>query len=162
MKAIQVQYSLFWKIQSASNVVVPNHNPSNWWECDVFRVTRSGFFYEYEVKVSRSDFFSEFKTKKRKHTQIKSGHTSGPSRFWYATPKGLVKIDEIPDYAGLVEINSCNRAVITKQAPRLHKAKATMKHLEGAMRSACWRVWTQMGDKIELMKAEQSKAAFSG
>lgn len=46
-----------------------------------------------------------------------------PSRFYYAVPKGLLSLDEIPEYAGLLEIDLKTKKVTTvKQAPLLSKA----------------------------------------
>lgn len=39
--------------------VLPNFTPMKWWECDVFEVTKAGYFREYEVKISRGDFFAD-------------------------------------------------------------------------------------------------------
>lgn len=36
--------------------VVPNYTPARWWECDVFEVSKAGYFREYEVKVTMKDF----------------------------------------------------------------------------------------------------------
>lgn len=41
----------------------------NGWECDFFSMTKSGYYYEIEIKVSRSDFFADFK--KEKHELFK-------------------------------------------------------------------------------------------
>lgn len=41
------------------NFVLPNYTPPGWWECDLFVITNSGYFTEYEVKVSRADFFAD-------------------------------------------------------------------------------------------------------
>jgi hypothetical protein len=38
------------------SVTLPNFYPEGWWECDVFEVTKSGYFYEFEVKLSVADF----------------------------------------------------------------------------------------------------------
>lgn len=45
-----------------------------------------------------------------------------PNRFYYAVPKGLIKVEELPSYAGLIELDpACGYAGITKAAPFLHK-----------------------------------------
>ena len=43
-----------------------------------------------------------------------------PNKFYYAAPAGLLKIEEIPDYAGLIEVNA-GIATIKKRAPVIHK-----------------------------------------
>jgi hypothetical protein len=50
----------------------------------------------YEIKVSRGDF--------RRDSQAKQqGALDYADRFWFVTPPGLLKADEIPDWAGLQE-----------------------------------------------------------
>lgn len=47
-----------------------------------------------------------------------------PNFFWYAVPEGLVRIDEVPDYCGLIEVGMVNgfaRMSIVRKAPRIHK-----------------------------------------
>lgn len=52
----------------------------------------------YEIKVSRSDFLRDVKAPlKQKGARLYS------NEFYYATPRGLVKPEEIPDWAGLIE-----------------------------------------------------------
>lgn len=53
----------------------------------------------YEVKVSRGDFRRDSAFKQR-------GARLFADEFYYATPPGLVTKDEIPDWAGLVEVHS--------------------------------------------------------
>ena len=52
----------------------------------------------YEVKVSRQDFQRDSFEKQR-------GARLFSDKFYYATPVGLLKPGEIPDWAGLVEIS---------------------------------------------------------
>lgn len=54
------------------------------WESDKLIITKSGYTYEFEVKISRSDFKADFKHKKDKHTILGSSITGEkymPS-FW--------------------------------------------------------------------------------
>lgn len=50
----------------------------------------------YEIKISRGDF-------KRDSEEKQGGALSYADRFWYVTPLGLLKKDEIPSWAGLQE-----------------------------------------------------------
>lgn len=55
----------------------------------------------YEIKVSRSDFFNEIKNpNKRRFAMAMS------NKFYFITPKGLLKPNEIPKECGLEEV--CN------------------------------------------------------
>lgn len=50
----------------------------------------------YEVKISRSDFQSDIRSGKWK------GYLDHCHRFYFATPAGMVKKEEIPEEAGLI------------------------------------------------------------
>lgn len=54
----------------------------------------------YEIKVSRGDFLKDLKDEiKQRGARIYA------DRFYYATPFGLLKIEEIPVWAGLIEFD---------------------------------------------------------
>lgn len=101
-------------------------------ECDVISISKSDYIYEYEVKISRADYKKDFT--KEKHTHIiNENHTKTtkgslvyllPNYFTFVTPRDLVSIDEIPDYAGLIYINDDNSFEIIKKPKLLHKTKA--------------------------------------
>jgi hypothetical protein len=44
-----------------------------------------------------------------------------PNRFYYACPSGIISIDNLPPYAGLIHVDKDKDAVIVKQAPFIHK-----------------------------------------
>ena len=123
------------------------------WESDKLIETRSGLFYEFEIKISRSDFKNDFK-KKDKHIILEGGKThlpifetlnpiyqkmyeknyvvsnfKKPNYFYYAVPDGLITVDEVPEYAGLIYIIPDDGEYhftwfrIAKQAPKLHNVK---------------------------------------
>jgi len=49
-----------------------------------------------------------------------------PNYFWYACPKGMLQLDEVPEYCGLIEVEQHTygtRAIITRKAPRIHSDK---------------------------------------
>ena len=75
MREKLVQNRLFWQFNSASEVLVPNYAPGGWWENDVFRLTKAGFWHEYEIKTSMADFRKDFK-KIANHmvTEVTDGH----------------------------------------------------------------------------------------
>jgi hypothetical protein len=49
-----------------------------------------------------------------------------PNQFYYAVPKGLVKVQEIPKYAGLLTIDKDGQVDVLKRAPYMHKRKMDM------------------------------------
>ncbi len=120
------------------------------WETDFLVVQKSGYCYEIEIKTSRSDFFNDFK-KENKHLILNEGvymkkkyryHTDPetrkriseqyydrtewkfrPNKFYYCVPEGLIKVEEVPDYAGLMYVNSYGIVTTIKEAKFLHKEK---------------------------------------
>lgn len=96
------------------------------WECDVLSVSYSDQITEYEVKKSRSDFKADF-NKKDKHFSTSNGY--GANYFYFACPIGLIKHDEIPEYAGLIYCNN-KGSYIAKKAPILHNNTLTFSQLK--------------------------------
>ena len=94
------------------------------WESDYLAITRSDIVYECEIKISRQDFLNDSK-KKNKHLIIEGNANNDydrPNYFYYAVPDGLIKIDEVSDYAGLIYVNP-GYISIMKQAPKQHDGK---------------------------------------
>ena len=82
------------------------------WESDYLAITKSMVAYEVEIKVSKADFKNDFKNKQDKHLLFEDGNMIGrfpkgssmPNYFYYAVPDGLIGVDEVPDYAGLLYV----------------------------------------------------------
>lgn len=92
------------------------------WESDLLLLTKSGYWYEFEIKISRHDFKHDFQ-KKEKHAALQDETVvQKPNYFYYAVPEGLIELQEIPAYAGLVYIRQGYFRTV-KKAPRLHKGK---------------------------------------
>jgi hypothetical protein len=102
-------------------------------ECDVLSISKADYIYEYEIKISRSDFKRDFI--KEKHTHIINENFTKinskkelfyllPNYFNYVTPKGLIDISEVPDYAGLIYFNDDLTFDVIKKPKLLHKTKA--------------------------------------
>ena len=102
-------------------------------ECDVISVSKSDYIYEYEIKISRADYKKDFI--KEKHSQmIRENHTKivkgemmylSPNYFNFITPRGLISLEEVPEYAGLIYINDDLTFDIIKKPLLLHKTKAS-------------------------------------
>jgi hypothetical protein len=120
------------------------------WETDFLVVQKSGYCYEIEIKISRSDFLNDFK-KKNKHLILNEGiymkkkyryHNDPetkkriseqyytpvewkfrPNKFYYCVPEGLIRVGEVPDYAGLMYVNSYGVVTTIKEPRFLHKEK---------------------------------------
>jgi len=166
MTAREIQRRLIYDL-FRRNFVVPNFTPSGWFECDVFEITQAGFFREYEIKLSRSDFFADadkFKNRwpenwwqnklpakvERKHESLSNGRLHGPCRFYFVTPNGLVRPEEIPHWAGLIVCGEragyekygplARLSIHTlKQAPVLHRCKIDPAVRQQALETLYWR-----------------------
>lgn len=112
MELVLLNYLKFNK-----NIVVPNvgygikYNGKPLHECDLLKVTDSGYGYEYEIKISKADLKKDKdKTHGHKHNLIKS--------FYYAVPYYLedTALEEIPEHAGLLIISKTGK-VIEKKKP---------------------------------------------
>lgn len=162
MTAKDIQRRLLFE-KFAASTVMPNFTPINWFECDVMEITKAGYFTEYEIKISRSDFKADALKNKRtgfrfdgatwvdvpgenKHKRLAQADPKGPSRFWFVVPVGLITLDEVPGWAGLVVAvptgeHSRFRAHlrIEKEAPKLHRVKADPKIIEQMMKAGYYR-----------------------
>lgn len=116
-----------------------NFQGAGYQECDVVAISGSDFVYEFEVKISRGDFKKD-KEKVYKHRYLKEAFeikkqkkrrtrkvSKIPNYFTYVCPKGLIKLDEIPDYAGLIYVHDSGYVETIRKAPLLHRDKADMK-----------------------------------
>ena len=100
------------------------------WESDCLLLTRSGYWYEFEVKISKADFKNDFKNKKEKHSILSSEEeTKKPNFFYYVVPEDLIAPDDVPEYAGLIYIKRGRGLRTVKKAPTLHKVKNDPKDL---------------------------------
>ena len=144
--------------------ILPRYTPVRWWECDVFEITKAGYFREYEVKISLADYRADAEKEsrsrirmvggkwedvpgKRKHEQI--GQPEGPVEFYYVCPEGLLTPEIVPSWAGLIVMrdrgenwNRWSRYVETtlKPAPRLHKSKVADSVRQHAESVCYWRL----------------------
>jgi len=95
MTTLDIEKAFVKNIRVArNNFVFPNIYLGDF-ECDVLEITKSMYAYEYEVKISVSDFKAD-KKKKGKFDNPRTNY------FYYIVPKGLIDIDMLPDYAGLI------------------------------------------------------------
>ena len=149
---------LYWDMAGQSAIVYPNFTPVNWWECDIFRVTSAGYFYEYEIKRTVADFRAdrqkreynwEERTYRSKHMALTQRDTRGPSRFFYVVPAELtVRVEEeLPEWSGLIECAPVHGRVdlvtirVVRKALCLHRVKISRARVRQAERSAVARYW---------------------
>ena len=152
------------------NFVIPNFTPRGWWECDLFEVTKAGYFREYEIKTSVSDFKADARKEhigkykfvdgemirgrdELKHDLLSQGDPRGPVLFWFVTPVGLIDLTMIPGWAGWIEVEKITtdhygvpirypkyNLKESKEAPRLHNQKLSDKVMDHAKGVCYWRM----------------------
>jgi hypothetical protein len=85
------------------------------YEADILEITKTGFTYEYEVKLSKADFkldakknngyYANAETNFEKVIRYKKDELIAGKRvnyFYYVVPEGLLNKTDIPIYAGLI------------------------------------------------------------
>lgn len=150
------------------------------WESDFFVQKQNGYAYEFEVKISRSDFFND-KKKVEKHLILETGkyqskgslgnwddaskrwiyeekiteheHELRPNKFFYVVPENLIKVEEVPKYAGLMYVPKDDyRGIVTvKEAPFIHKNKL---EFEKVLCNKFYNYWLEMKRQIIVLKYE--------
>lgn len=141
-------------------LVVPNITTiGEFWEADLMSMTKSLFLHEFEIKTTRSDWLKEYRIitegrddgcKLRRavslHKQFNSNvdQRTCPNYFWVCAPSGVVHDDELPSYAGMIEIYNFrkkDRIKVIKSAPRLHTGKCSDKMIASMYRSLNFKFW---------------------
>lgn len=113
------------------------------WESDMISVTKAGLIVEYEIKISRGDFRADFKKIRHRilDSKLLNEPHRGPAYFYYAVPRDLVAVNEVPAHAGLIYTTSMFQ--IVKPAPRLHSNKITDGQRQWLERSLIHRYWRE-------------------
>lgn len=140
-----------------SLAVMPRITLADWWECDVLRVTPNLYTTELEIKVSRSDFladrakarqlFGQFRNCEDmlapawevKHLRLANRESAVPNRFCFVMPKGLVREDEVPAWAGIIWAEAEGGWNEVRRAPMLHKRKCDTQLVQDMRETAMWR-----------------------
>lgn len=156
--------------------IVTNYQGAGLDECDVLSISKAGLVYEYEIKISRNDFRKEFKDKVFKHqrmaerTMAKNGPGFTTQRgfvyeedwvttanyYSFCVPDGLIKLEEVPEYAGLYYIVPGNENPVCVKPPvKLHNIRATPRLLKSiSHRLTCMVIF---GCSFMHYKHKQSK-----
>lgn len=95
-------------------------------ESDVISLTKKDYLVEYEIKTSRPDFLAD--RRKSKWKFYKFNYNKAPKYFYYVLPKNTAKIEELPDFAGLIEYYETAEGLEfekVKNPEILNKLKAT-------------------------------------
>lgn len=161
MHAYQISRALMhWLIYHKRGIAIPN-TMMRLGESDMILITKSGYVYEFEIKVSRSDFFADFRkmfatrpTSVTKHDVLAGRHRPKslaglPKMFYFCVPSGLVKPDEVPPHAGLIEFaaDAYGRAAIKshRDGPKLQADKIDPKFLATVGTRLSFKLYNAMG-----------------
>lgn len=136
-----VQRRLFFSLVSSSTVIVPNYTPPGWFECDVFQVTKAGYWVEYEVKLSYADFKADSK-KLCKHRLLATSDSRCPRRFFYVAPRLLAEriAIEAPSYAGVIVAENGRRL---RPAPIIFRRRMSQSEIHACFKPFYYRYWDQ-------------------
>ncbi len=161
----QVLIREFW---SSSWVLMPNYTPASWWECDLFRLTRAGYFYEYEIKLTKSDFRADQKKQKSfwgggpnrttqsKYELLASDEGAGPKEFWIVVPEDLIRPNDLPDWAGLMYASQTKHGDIRirreRTATTFKRGKVDDKVGKLAISRAYYRYLRQIGELAQMAR----------
>lgn len=158
-----IQNALYWwRTERGHPFIAPNVTmPSG--EMGLISISKAGFVYEHEIKISRADFKADFKHKEFKHIWMQEakkwkGECSANQKwsmnnnrhcanyFIYVVPQDLIKVKEVPAYAGLCYWSECRyrthgKIEVIKEPPRLHKEKIIPERMAALARSMMYRYW---------------------
>lgn len=131
------------------------------WESDALYITRNGNMWEYEIKLTHSDFLAD-KIKVYKHKTMREG--KGPSRFYYVCPENVIKIEEVPEYAGLAyfsriekKYDSYNTITIVKEASRRKGDSIKDRRWREIATKATDRFWSSRLEMIRRLDLAKEK-----
>jgi hypothetical protein len=146
-----------WTMEVRNHVyIIPNNTVVLPWEADLLSFTKAGIIHEFECKLNVYDYRADSK-KQFKHQYLSLKFEKRcPNYFWYATLAGFEI--EPPEYAGWVVLLSDARkpwhVEVRKEAPRLHKEKATEWQMKAAYRCMAHHLrqeyWARYAEKLEM------------
>lgn len=143
-------------METRCEVIIPNCYTRNDNEADLFCIRKSGFVDEIEIKVSKSDFRIDEKKTVRVLNENSTGWSDKwidtPKRealiagkmtnyYWYAIPFGLVDHDEIPEWAGILEVYENGFVKETRRPKKLHKNKMSLEDRYKQVKKLHYRIW---------------------
>lgn len=158
-------------IHKRYTAVIPNCFTTNMHdnEADLFAIRPSGLCDEIEIKVSKADFrVDEKKTVKildestpnlrwnryndvSKRTALQDGHMS--NYFWYAFPKGMIDHADVPQWAGIIEVDGLLNAREVRMPKRLHAKKMSIEAQLKQIKKLGYRFWNLVR-KVKKDKSE--------
>lgn len=170
-------FGTYIPMQKKYDLIVPNCFYTIDLEADILAFRKSGFRDEIEIKTSLSDFKNdakktvEFRTPKpdgkrgyiyenmTKYEALEKGRLL--NYFWYLVPHGLITVDDIPDFAGLMYIECRNenkmQIRVIRDAKRLHGNKAPEEDFNKSLRKLGYRYWNLVEKNMKKLNSEDIK-----
>jgi len=169
----EVTRCLYLRIRTGVVVAAPRFTPTSWWECDLLAVSKARFGTEYEVKLTRADFKADTKKARRalgvyppqlefKHMLLRQASERGPNRFYYVVPEGMIALNELPEWAGLIEVREFPSGRIVmgyrRKAPLIHRLPVPEATIERMRVNLCHRYWWMLMRPKNLTEIEVAEA----
>lgn len=107
---LHLGYALHRMFRSQCQLTIPNVYVPEWYEADLLMVTTRDTLWEFEIKVSLSDFRNDANKRNKhdnltKYQRLRRGPSHHPlTRMFYVAPPGVIPINELPPFAGLIEM----------------------------------------------------------
>lgn len=172
MKPFDIQNYLAMRCWDRRHIMTVPNCSSIGYEADVLSVTQRLLVHEFEIKVSSSDFRADFKNKHHKHWRMgelfkeqEANTRYAPNYFWFVAPEGLLTLEQLPDYAGLIAVRSEEQNTLfgklrvagktLREAPRLHKDKIEPVMLERVTTALKTRYWSMRIKNADLEYVEK-------
>jgi hypothetical protein len=80
-----------------------------------------------------------------------------PNTLYFACPENMVKIDEVPAYAGLLYIRDAYTCDVIKKAPYIHKTKQDLTKILLKKFYNLWQFKTARDEKLETLNQQQKQ-----
>lgn len=127
MTTPEIEYAVIKNINVRQHYVIRNLSWGihNLHECDILKLTKSGYATEYEIKISRSDLLRD---KDKKH-----GHSSPYIKeLYFVVPYHLIDFahKNIPDRAGLIAVYDMPRSLSNSKS--FNETNYQLRHLRSA------------------------------
>jgi len=150
-------------------VLIPNCYTTHDNEADLFAIRKTGFCDEFEVKTSRADFFNDAKKKvhyrkmdrndpldlqhfelvprprvspweKLKYKALVDGDMTA-NYFWYVLKDGIVSLEEVPAFAGVIFVDDDGDYWRKRSPKRLHSNKLSYEQRFAFCKKLGFRFW---------------------
>lgn len=124
----RILYKYFEKMYYClANVYIYGSKKTSTWESDFFFVAKNRHLWEIEIKVDRQDFDRDF-NKAKKHRLYGDCYDRQdpngillPNHFYYCAPEGVIQREDVPEYAGLIEILEGDKVKFVGERPKMHE-----------------------------------------